>query len=294
MSKQKKMITKACAKVNLTFEMLGHREDGFHDIVSILQAVDLNDTITLSLAQDITISCNAPLLLGPDNLAFKAAELLKDSTGYSAGVTIDILKSIPVAAGLGGGSSDAAAVLLALNDMWGLKRPINELTNIAEQLWSDVPFFLHRGTAMASGRGEKIRPLPDAALEWILIVSPDISVEDKTREAFKAANTSIYTKGALTRKLEARIRVGKDVPPQFRFNAFDGLAEEIYPGIKDYKFGMESLGLREIHLCGSGPSLFSIVNRREIGSAIQLLLSHTKGINAYLVRTVGPVEKLPS
>ena len=142
------LTLKARAKVNLTLEVLGRREDGYHDIASIIQTIDLCDTLSLEPADSILFECDKPELQSQDNLALKAAYLLKASTGYDGGARITLLKGIPVSAGLGGGSSDAAATLTGLNTFWGLGLPLDELIPLAAQLGSDVPFFLHGGTAM--------------------------------------------------------------------------------------------------------------------------------------------------
>ena len=280
----------AYAKLNLTLEALGRREDGYHDIASIIQTVDLRDTLTLEPADEFSLECDAPELDSHENLALRAAILLKASVGCDKGARIAISKRIPVSAGLGGGSSDAAATLVGLNRLWGLGLSLGELTPLAARLGSDVPFFLRGGTAMVSGRGERVRPLPPADLEWLVILKPDIRVPQKTASLYGRLTQANFTKGALTRKLEARIRGGGDVPPQFLFNVFDDVALGAFPGLDLYWNTLHSLGAREIHLAGSGPSLYAPVSRREVGSALQLLLTHTHGMEAYLVSTWRPAD----
>lgn len=285
------MITvNAYAKINLTLEVLNKRGDGYHDIASIMQTVDLSDTLTFEAAGDISLDCDVTELDTSDNLALKAAELLKAETGYSGGVHIALSKGIPMSAGLGGGSSDAAATLKGLNTMWELGLSTDELTPLAAQLGSDVPFFLHGGTAMVHGRGEKVRPMPPADLEWVIILSPAISVPEKTAALYAKLTDADYTKGALTRKLEARIRGGSDVPPQFLFNAFDDVVLDAFPGLRKYWDTLHSLGAREIHIAGSGPALYAPVSRKEVGTAIQTLLQHRYGWEAHLVRTQARYE----
>jgi 4-diphosphocytidyl-2-C-methyl-D-erythritol kinase len=277
------MLTlKAYAKVNLTLEVLGRRDDGYHDIVSILQTISLCDTIALELSDDVSLICDRPELESPDNLALKAAHLLKEASGCDKGVRVRLQKGIPVSAGLGGGSSDAAATLRGLNQLWGLGMALEDLAHLAARLGSDVSFFLHGGTAMVSGRGERVRPLPPADLEWLVLLAPDIEMESKTAALYGRLRGANFTRGALTRKLEARIRGGGDVPPQFLFNAFDDIAFDAFPGLKQYWDALYSLGAREIHLAGSGPSLFAPVSRKEVGTAIELLLRHKHGWNAHL------------
>ena len=283
------LTVNAPAKINLTLEVLSLRDDGYHEVASIMQTIDLCDTLNLEPDDTVSIKTDRPELETSSNLALRAVTALKEMTGYEKGVRVTLEKRIPVAAGLGGGSSDAAATLMGLNQMWGLGLSIEQLSGVAADLGSDVPFFLHGGTAMVSGRGERVRSLPPADLEWVVVLSPPIEVPDKTAALYRALGESDYTAGGLTRKLEARIRGGGDVPPQFLFNAFDTVAYDAFPGLDQYWSTFQSLGAREIHLAGSGPSMFAPVSRREVGTALQLLLSHRYGWEAYLVSTRVPL-----
>ena len=280
------LTVKAYAKINLTLEVLGRRDDGYHDVTSVMQTIGLFDTLTVEPDREIVLECDVAELRSQDNLAAAAARLLRESTGCGAGARIRIEKGIPVSAGLGGGSSDAAAALRALNALWGLGLSTRELEPLAAQLGSDVPFFLHNGTAMVHGWGERVRPLPPADLQWMVVLSPDIRVPRKTAALYGMLDRSSHTRGALTRKLEARIRGGGDAPPQFLFNVFDAVAFDAYPGLDEYWRTLESLGAREIHLAGSGPSMFAPVSRREVGTALDLLLKHRHGWRSNLVSTV--------
>ena len=285
------MITlDAHAKINLTLEVLGRRDDGYHDIVSIMQTVDLADTLTFEPFTSISLECDEPSLAPADNLVTKAALMLRERAGVDLGARIRLRKRIPVASGLGGGSSDAAAALLGLNALWGLGMSVRDLTPIAVQLGSDVPFFLQGGTAMVQGRGEVVRPLPPAGLPHLIVLSPDISMPDKTATLFGRLDGASYTRGALTRKLEARVRAGGDVPPQLLFNVFDGIAFEVFSGLDAYWQTLESLGARELHLSGAGPSIYAPISRREVGAALHLLLTRRHGWRAFLVAPWRPSD----
>jgi len=161
------VIVQAYAKINLTLEVLYKRSDGYHQIASILQSVGLCDTVSASAASELLIE--APGLDCPlaENLILKAARLLQDVTGYTGGACIQVTKRIPQAGGLGGGSSDAAATLVALNRLWGLGLEQQELLNLGTRLGSDVPFFLYGGTALVEGRGEIVTPLPPLSGLWV-------------------------------------------------------------------------------------------------------------------------------
>lgn len=287
------MLTlKAHAKINLTLEVIGQRSDGYHEIASIMQTIDLCDTVSLTPAPDLTLSCDDPALETPANLALQAANLLRAQSGYAGGAHIAIRKAIPISAGLGGGSSDAAATLVGLNALWNLDLPTAKLEAIAAKIGSDVPFLLEGGTAIALGRGERIRRLPPAKVDWLVVLTPDVprigGPASKTAALYDALAPADYTGGLLTRKLEARIRGGGDVPPQFLFNAFDAVAPRAYPGIERYRNAFASLGAREIHITGSGPSLYALMPKREIGAAVNLLLKHKHGWRAHLASAVTP------
>lgn len=282
----------APAKINLTLEVLGRRDDGYHDVASIMQTVDLYDTVTLQDAAETALECDRPELETQDNLALEAANEICEATGHDRAVKIVLKKRIPVAAGLGGGSSDAAAVLKGLDSLWRLGLSPDELNAIAARLGSDVPFFLQGGTAMVQGRGERVRPLPHADVDWLVVLSPPIKLSEKTGTLYSMLSSSSYTRGMLTRKLEARIRGGGDVPAEFLFNAFDDVARSAFPGLDECWSTFESLGAREVHLAGSGPSLLAIVPTKEQGTAISLMLKHKHGWEAHLVRPARPDQVL--
>ena len=287
------MLTlKAYAKINLTLEVLGRRDDGYHEVATIMQTVDLHDTVSLTPAADITLSCDDPALESPDNLAYKAAQLLRHDSGYTGGAHIAIEKAIPVSAGLGGGSSDAAATLRGLNDLWQIGMTTTQLQSLAAKLGSDVPFLLQGGTAIALGRGERVRHLPPADVKWMVVLTPDVAhagdSPSKTAALYSILTPANYTRGFLTRKLEARIRGGHDVPAQFLFNAFDDVAFDGYPGLEKCWNTFAEIGAREIHLSGSGPSIYALMPRREVGTAFHLLLRHKHGMNAHLVSAIQP------
>ena len=278
------MLTlEAPAKINLTLEVTGRRTDGYHDIASIMQTVDLADELTFEEADELTLECDAPELQTDDNLVLRAARLLKEHAGVDRGARIGLRKRIPHPAGLGGGSSDAATALLGLTRLWGLDMTTRDLTPLAASLGSDIPFFLQGGTALVSGRGERVRPLPPADLGPVIILAPDITAENKTAAMYGRLGESEMTRGFLTRKMAARIMGGGDVPPQFLFNVFDSVALEAFDGLESHWRTLEDLGAREIHLAGSGPALYAPVSRREIGTAIHLMLESVHRWRAFLV-----------
>ncbi len=290
---------RAFAKVNLTLEILGRRRDGYHNLASVMQTVDLFDTVTFSESpgsSEVTVACDDDRITPEFNLAARASDALKKRLGVAAGAQISIQKRIPVSAGLGGGSSDAAATLRGLNRLWGLKLSVNDLTDIAADIGSDVPFLVRGGTALVQGRGEDVTPIAAAKIEKFLILSPDVELPGppestaKTASAFSHVTESMYTSGNLSRKLAARVRSGGDCPPEFFFNQFGTIAEELFPGWGAHRDQLMGLGARDVVLCGAGPSMFTVPPSKELGTAWHLLLTTVHGKNAYLV---APAPAIP-
>ena len=195
------IVLEAHAKLNLTLEVLGRRDDGYHETASIMQTLGLSDTVTLEPSEGLELSCSCAELEGAHNLALKAARLLRKESGTSLGAAITIEKRIPVAAGLGGGSADAAATLVGLNRMWKLGLSSDDLRCLASRLGSDVPFLVEGGTAIGLGRGERIRPLPAPDLPWFVLAFPKSNLPDKTASMYRALTPDRFTRGALTHKL---------------------------------------------------------------------------------------------
>src|SRR6266516_4438096 len=201
-------FVRAYAKINLTLDVLGQRADGYHDLATVMQTVDLYDTICLSATEDnqVRIVCTMPELSNDDNLAARAVRLVRQRLAIRQGVLIELHKRIPMAAGLGGGSSDAAAVLLALQQWWQLQLSWNDLLDLASSLGSDVPFFLTGGLALCEGRGERVTPLAyywPASTRWLLLLKPSISVS--TAAVFRALPATDYTDGTHSKAVSAAL-----------------------------------------------------------------------------------------
>jgi 4-diphosphocytidyl-2-C-methyl-D-erythritol kinase len=171
------LVLKARAKINLALDVLFRRPDGYHEVAMVMQSVALADRVTLEADSAISVAATAAELeCGPSNLAYRAAALLRERCGVDCGVRITLEKNIPLAAGLAGGSADAAAVLRGLNRLWGLGLKLAELENIGAALGSDVPFCLRGGTALATGRGEALAPLPPLPSVWVVLAKPPVAV----------------------------------------------------------------------------------------------------------------------
>ncbi len=173
------LYVKAPAKINLTLDVLHKRPDGYHEVEMIMTTVDLADRVGLELRQDGEIFIHSSNNFVPDdqrNLAYQAAKLLKDRFNVNSGVSISIDKQIPVAAGLAGGSSDAAATLKGLNELWSLGLSLDELAELGAEIGSDVSFCVYGGTAIARGRGEKIEHIAAPPSSWVILAKPTIGV----------------------------------------------------------------------------------------------------------------------
>ena len=290
---------RAFAKVNLTLEILGKRRDGYHNLASVMQTVDLFDTITFSESQkpgEVAVTCDDSTIAPETNLAAAAASVLKDRTGVTTGAQITIQKRIPVSAGLGGGSSDAAATLRGLNRLWNLKLSDGEMIEIAADIGSDVPFLVRGGTALVQGRGDDVTTIAAAKIDRFLILSPEIELREstsKTASVFSHVTESMYTNGNLSRKLAARLRMGGDCPPEFFFNRFGTIAEKLFPGWGADRDHLMSLGARDVVLCGAGPSMFTVPPSKELGTAWHLLLTTVHGRSAYLVALAPAIREMP-
>lgn len=273
----------AYAKVNLTLEVLGRRDDGYHEVATVLQTVSLHDRLTFASDSEISVECSIPALSNPENLAWRAARALKQATGYAGGARIAISKDIPEAMGLGGGSSDAAATLAALNRLWGLGMSVAELEKVGRDLGADVPFLIGGGTALGVGRGDRLtrlRPLPS---QWLVVVCPMVEVEEKTRRMYGLLDSESYTDGKVTRVFVDAVERG-EFSHQMLYNVFESVAFDVFPGLDRVMRDVEDAGVRHVSLSGSGPALYTRVADEAQGRHIRDRLARL-GHRAYLVET---------
>jgi 4-diphosphocytidyl-2-C-methyl-D-erythritol kinase len=277
---------KAPAKLNLTLEVLGKRPDGFHEVRSVLQAIDLYDTFSFSAGQDISFGCALEGWSSAASLVARAVNLLQEATGHSSGAIIRIEKRIPLMSGLGGDSSGAAAVLRGLNELWNLALPPESLLELAARLGSDVPFFIRGGTALAEGRGEIITTLPPLPEMWVVLVMPDMPVNaGKTGRMYAALKPSHLTDGAITRKLADAINKGIKLNPDLLFNTFENVAGDFFPGLSVYKEHLLKLGASHVRLAGSGPVLFTMFKNKSEAEDLYIRCKD-QGMIVYIVSTL--------
>jgi 4-diphosphocytidyl-2-C-methyl-D-erythritol kinase len=256
------MVLKSPAKINLFLNILRKREDGYHEIATLMQAIDLEDEIVLEKrGKGITLRTDHPNCpAGESNLAFKAAALLLEDQKISDGVSIQISKRIPIAAGLGGGSSNAAATLKGLNRLFELKTPKRRLHQLAAQLGSDVPFFLSSGQTLAKGRGEKLKPLTLFRDYWLVLVYPGFEVSTRwAYQNFKISLTRGKKEFNLTnlenRKGFFKALLGFD-------NDLEKAVQERYPAIGRIKDILISSGAIKSSMSGSGPTVYGVFKHK--------------------------------
>jgi 4-diphosphocytidyl-2-C-methyl-D-erythritol kinase len=276
----------AYAKINYTLDVLGKRDDGYHRLASVMQTLALHDTLAVRPRDDgeIALVCDAPALDVPANLALRAALRLRASAAEPlSGVTLELHKCIPAQAGLGGGSSDAAAALLALDSYWGLHLGPDVLGELAAQLGSDVPFFLHGGTALIGGRGEIVEPLPPAEPLWIVLVKPPIDIS--TAAVFQALTPASYSSGADSEALAAAIRAGRPLPFDHLSNALEAGVVATYPPVTAALEGLREAGAPIARLSGSGPTVYAPF--RDLKSAARVYAGvREAGFAAWLTHTL--------
>ena len=281
-----RLTLKAYAKVNLTLEVTGKREDGYHNVATILQTVDLADTVEIEDADELMVECDEADLSGEDNLAWKAAAALAGRVGMAPRGHIRIEKRIPVAAGLGGGSADAAATLVGLDRLWGLGLSGAELTDVAGGLGSDVPFLLNGGTALGLGRGDELVALPPRPELELLLVAPAESIEAKTPTMYGALRPEDFSDGARTQAI-AGAAGGGTLTSASCCNAFERAAREIFPGLTDVWNRVAEATEHPPRLSGAGPALYCMPSSESERIRVVESLRGT-GAAAYLVRTISP------
>jgi 4-diphosphocytidyl-2-C-methyl-D-erythritol kinase len=278
----------APAKINWTLEVLGRREDGYHEVRMVMQTIGLCDELEIEAGEGLGLEVDGPHEATENDLVLRAAALLDEGRGR--GAQMRLTKRIPVAAGLGGGSSDAAAALRGLNELWGLGQDTEQLAGLAAKLGSDVPFFVAGGTALAEGRGERVTPLPDVAEAWLVVLAPPIAVAEKTKRMYAALTPADFSDGARTDACVAAIREGRPLTDDELHNAFERTAFEVFEGLEAYREALLAAGARRAHLAGAGPALFALAADEASANAIRDKVSLQAGGHVFLVRTLTAAE----
>lgn len=248
----------AYAKINLTLDVLAKRPDGFHEVEMVMQSIALADTLSFQPANNLELICNdSRLPTNEQNLIMQAALSLKERYNVSKGVKIYLQKNIPIAAGLAGGSSNAAATLQALNLLWDLRLSIAELIYLGQSLGSDIPFCLIGGTALAKGRGEQLTLLPRLPKLWLVLVKPDLEVS--TKEIYRHWEKFGQNQ---TKRSPQMIQAIKENNVENIIinlnNHLECVTSRLYPEIRDIKHRLREQGTLNAVMSGSGPTFYGI------------------------------------
>lgn len=280
------VAVRAYAKINLILDVLKKREDGYHEVEMIMQAISLHDLLTIEPKEGITITSNHPAVpLDERNFAYQAARLIIDKYPHIPGALINIDKNIPIEAGLAGGSTDAAGVILGLNQLYNLNMEKTEILRIAAQIGSDVPFCIGGPTALARGRGEIIEEITPCPRLWVVLVKPAIGV--KTAEVY--GNLNINEIANYHPNLRRYLKALEESDIAYLLSNTGNILEystfRLYPQVRHLKAKLKNLGVQSILMSGSGPTVFALftsqaearalVDRLKRGSEYQVWITHT-------------------
>ena len=265
---------KARAKINLGLDVLGKREDGYHEVRMVMQTIGIYDRLILTKIpeEEIRITSNLPFLpVNENNLIYKAIKLLKDEYHFPGGVSVDLNKFIPVAAGMAGGSTDAASTMFGVNRLFGLNLSMGKMMELGVRLGADVPYCVMRGTALAEGIGEKLTRITPVPHMWILIAKPQINVS--TRLVYEQLDMGGIQKhpdiDGIIRAIEAQdvVRIAQSMG-----NVLENVTVPLYPVIETIKQDMLSHGAINAMMSGSGPTVFGIFPDEQTTLACQAFL----------------------
>jgi 4-diphosphocytidyl-2-C-methyl-D-erythritol kinase len=255
-----KLLVKAPAKINLSLDVLHKRPDGYHEVKMVMTTIDLADRVELVPLSSDTIQIVSHNRFVPDdhrNLAYQAAKLLKERFNIRNGVAISITKTIPVAAGLAGGSSDAAATLRGLNKLWNLGLTLDELAELGAEIGSDVSFCVYGGTAIATGRGEKIEHIPAPPPCWVILAKPTIGVS--TAEVYRNLKLNSINHPDVDGMIKAIKNQDYERICSLVGNVLEEVTLKMHPEVAHIKEQMKRFGADAVLMSGSGPTVFGLV-----------------------------------
>ncbi len=286
---KKTLIVQAPAKINIALWVKEKRPDGYHELESIMQSISLSDTLTIQEVKEsgLFIECNHPAVpTGPENLVHKAAMVLLERWNIPPHLHIRIEKKIPVAAGLGGGSSDAAAILGGIARLYDKPMALPDLLEIAAGIGSDVPFLLHGGLALATGRGEKLTYAEPPRPPLVVVIANPKGVQVSTKWAYQN-----YTPGDNARKeerfkqvLQAYRRRDLDTLKRVTFNDLENVTLQGYPEVARIKEAMKKEPTGLVLMSGSGPTVFGLYHERKAAVQAISMLDQNK-VNVFLEHT---------
>ena len=289
------IVIKAMAKVNLGLDVLRRRENGYHDVKMVMQTVNLYDTLTLSkIDEGIVITTNTgELPLNEDNLIYKAAKLLLEYVDKKAGVSIHLDKQIPIAAGMAGGSTDAASTLLGINELYNLDLTKGELAEVGVKIGADVPYCIYGGTYLSEGIGEVLTKLPDAPDCYVVIAKPGIGVS--TKYVYENLHIETVEKHPDIDGMIDAIKTGSlDGVTEKMENVLETVTIKRYPEIETMKKCLLENGAENALMSGSGPTVFGIFKEEKIAKQALSKLQKTglvkNGFVTTFVKETGIIE----
>jgi 4-diphosphocytidyl-2-C-methyl-D-erythritol kinase len=276
----------APAKVNLGLDILGRRDDGFHEICSVVQSIGLYDVLQAETAVDLRLS--APDYLGPpaENLVLKAALRLRQLRHLSSGAQLVLNKRIPLSSGLGGGSSDAAAALRLLDRLWGAGGLSLEVAHLGSELGSDVPFFLRAGAGLVTGRGECVESLPALRRGVFVLCVPNWVEPRKTARVYEALSSSEYRPGEAPRALASALRARQALDYALLGNGLEQAARRVFPRLADFHQSLQNTTGASFILSGAGPAMFHLASSPAEASLVANL-ARRLAAPVYVARPLG-------
>ena len=265
----KTLTLKAPAKINLYLDVLCKRKDNYHQIESVVQSINVYDTLHFEkINKGIRVICHHPCVYSNEhNLVYKTAELFFNLTHLPPGVKVTVQKEIPVGAGLGGGSTDAAATLLGLNILFETEIPLSELMKWSTRIGTDIPFCIRRGTALLKGKGDEVHPLPSIKEGWIVLVYPNISISTSWAYAHISRRLTNERPGATLSITDLRKRIqSKQLQGlgDLFYNKLEEVVIEEFPLIGEIKEKFKKRGAQSVVMSGSGSTVFALAeNERD-------------------------------
>lgn len=281
------IVVKGNAKINLTLDILGKRPDGYHEVAMVMQAIELHDTLELTkTAGEIKLAIDVPgLEADASNLAWRAAALIIKEGNIKGGVSIKLTKRIPIAAGLAGGSADAAAVLKGMNELYELNLDADKLCELGAKLGSDIPFCLLGGTMLAEGRGEVLKRLTDFPETWVVLAKPPIAVS--TAWAYKNYDAQGADKHPDNNKIQQEIaQHNRKGAADLLCNVLESVTIKKYDVISRYKKMMLEQGAIASMMSGSGPTVFGLTDDQQTAEKIAEYLRTATDAAVFVTRTI--------
>jgi len=281
------LIEKAPAKINLALDVIGKRTDNYHDLNMVMTTIDLSDRLIFDKINEDKIILNTNKHYLPNdkrNLVYQVADLMRKTYGIKTGISIFIHKNIPVAAGLGGGSSDAAATIRAMNKMFKLGMSLSDMIHIGEKVGSDVPFCIYNKTANALGKGEILTPLPKIPKCWVILVKPQFGVS--TKDIFDNINHQEMMHPDVPSLIDAIKNQDYKKLCLTMGNTLEEVTFRLYPEVMKIKEKLLMLGADAALMSGSGPTVFGLVLKERKAKTIMNSIDKNK-YETYAVRILG-------